>query len=331
MRARKTSWILPLAVFAVTILAGAPLRASLGVSVIPARVTDTTPFEVVIALNGSCPQATKVERLPGYPRPLHIAISDLCLSPPADILLSIPIEPLLSGDWVIRVQYGNDETDVPLKVEPAPFSIDTDPAAARIGDGVSAVVRGSDACPHFAGPPDAEGRLISLHYSGRCAILPPGPSPFELHADVGSLDPGDHVVQIVDDGGSILASHRFRVRAAGSCVPSDTILCLRDNRFQVEATWSTATASGQAQVVPQTDDSGAFWFFSQGNLELLVKVLNACGAKSPRFWVFASGLTNVGVHLTVTDTQSGETWERDNPLGQRFPPLFDTNAFASCP
>ncbi len=330
MRTRRWRWTLPLAVVVASLATSGP-AASLGVSIVPAHVTDVTPFEVVVALSASCPFAAQVDKGTGYPGPLRIVIGDQCLFPPTDQLLSVPIDPLLSGNWTIQVQFGNLETDIPLKVEKAPFDIETDPDAARIGDSVTAVVRGSDACPHFTGPPTVEGRLTSIPYSGQCSILPPGPSPFELHADLGALDPGDHVVQVVDGKGSVLASHRFRVRPAGSCVPGDTVLCLGDNRFQVEATWHTASASGQARAVRQTVDSGAFWFFDPDNLELMVKVLDNCRAKTPRYWVFASGLTNVEVRLTVTDTGSGKTWERDSPLGERFQPLFDTNAFATCP
>jgi hypothetical protein len=63
----------------------------------------------------------------------------------------------------------------------------------------------------------------------------------------------------------------------------------------------------------------------------VVKVLGACSSPFPRFWVFAAGLTNVGVEITVTDTANGTVRRYENPIGMSFEPLQDTNAFATCP
>ena len=121
--------------------------------------------------------------------------------------------------------------------------------------------------------------------------------------------------------------------AGSACVPSATAMCLNDNRFRVEASFRTPTsASAPAQVVKLTDDTGYFWFFASTNVEVVVKVLNACTFPgSPRYWVFAAGLTNVEVILRVTDTQTGIQKSYVNPLNQPFPPLQDTGAFATCP
>jgi hypothetical protein len=59
-------------------------------------------------------------------------------------------------------------------------------------------------------------------------------------------------------------------------------------------------------------------------------VLDGC-ALNGRWWVFAGGLTNVGVTLTVTDTQTGEFRTYTSPIGVPFAPLQDTTAFANCP
>jgi hypothetical protein len=47
--------------------------------------------------------------------------------------------------------------------------------------------------------------------------------------------------------------------------------------------------------------------------------------------VFASGLTDVEVRLTVTDTEAGRTRSYFNPLGRAFAPVQDVDAFATCP
>jgi hypothetical protein len=115
-----------------------------------------------------------------------------------------------------------------------------------------------------------------------------------------------------------------------SCVGSSTRLCLHHGRFQVQAAWRTAQgAAGTAMAFQTTDDSGTFSFFSGNNLELVTKVVDACGLVQ-KVWFFASGLTNVGVDITVTDTFTGQTRTYQNPLGTPFQPILDTAAFAGC-
>ncbi len=115
------------------------------------------------------------------------------------------------------------------------------------------------------------------------------------------------------------------------CFPDATSLCLNDGRFRVEAGWEDfGQASGSGQPYELTGDSGYFWFFDPANVELVVKVLDACFPPFDRFWVFAGGLTNVRAELTVTDTVTGDVRTYDNPLGSAFQPIRDTGAFATC-
>ncbi len=107
-------------------------------------------------------------------------------------------------------------------------------------------------------------------------------------------------------------------------------LDLTDDRFRVTANWRTADGqTGVARGGELTDDSGFFYFFSPNNVELVVKVLDAC-AQFDRFWVFAGGLTDVEVELTIEDTVSGEVQTYTNDLGTPFAPVRDTNAFDTC-
>ena len=116
----------------------------------------------------------------------------------------------------------------------------------------------------------------------------------------------------------------------GACVPGAHTLCLAGGRFKVEATWRTANAHGPANAESLGSDSGTFWFFDPDNTELTVKVLNACNGFD-RFWVFASGLTNVEVLLKVTDTKTHHVRQYFNPRNHAFAPVQDTDAFATCP
>ena len=77
-------------------------------------------------------------------------------------------------------------------------------------------------------------------------------------------------------------------------------------------------------------DTGYFWFFAPSNVELVVKVLNACSF-SDHYWTFAGGLTSVQVTMTVTDTLTGTTKSYTNPLNRPYQPIQDTAAFSSCP
>jgi hypothetical protein len=115
-----------------------------------------------------------------------------------------------------------------------------------------------------------------------------------------------------------------------TCVPSAGTLCLHGGRFQVTADWTKTTGEhGSGTGVVLTDDAAYFWFFSPDNVEMVVKVLDAC-AISQKFWVFAGGLTNVSVRMTVVDTHTGTVEIYDNPQNVAFAPLQDTKAFA-CP
>ena len=115
-----------------------------------------------------------------------------------------------------------------------------------------------------------------------------------------------------------------------TCVNTATTRCLNDERFRLTATWQKPDGEkGAARIVKLTDDAAYLWFFNANNIEVVAKVLDACSLND-RFWVFAAGLTNVEVNLRVTDTVTGESWQRENPLGQAFAPIQDTGALATC-
>lgn len=113
---------------------------------------------------------------------------------------------------------------------------------------------------------------------------------------------------------------------------SATSLCL-GGRFRVELEWETgAGLTGPGNSVPLTADTGFFYFFSPANIEVIVKVLNACNENlGRRFWVFAAGLTDVATTVRVTDTVTGAQKVYLRPLGQLFAPVLDLDAFATCP
>jgi hypothetical protein len=79
-----------------------------------------------------------------------------------------------------------------------------------------------------------------------------------------------------------------------------------------------------------TADSGC-WFFGPANVEVIVKILDACAPPFERYWVFAAGLTDVEARLTVLDTQGHQRRTYHNAPGSPFQPIQDSAAFATCP
>lgn len=115
------------------------------------------------------------------------------------------------------------------------------------------------------------------------------------------------------------------------CFDGPRGLCLNQERFQVTVEWQTPDGnSGRGVAVEGTADSGFFYFFSRDNIELDIKVLNGCGFNN-YYWVFAAGTTNVGVDITVEDTQTGDIVTYNNAVDNTFETILDTSAFLTCP
>ena len=102
---------------------------------------------------------------------------------------------------------------------------------------------------------------------------------------------------------------------------------LPTGRFQVEVAWQDFQGNaGIGQAIPMAGgDTGAFWFFDEANVELVVKVLDGQGVND-HFWVFYGALSNVEYTLTVRDTSTGELKTYHNPAGQ-LASVGDTSAF----
>ena len=119
--------------------------------------------------------------------------------------------------------------------------------------------------------------------------------------------------------------------ATDSCAVDGTTLCLNDDRFRVTARWQTGDGrAADAEAVELTGDTGYFWFFSENNVELVIKVLNGCSIGDGAYWVFIGGLTDVRVEIEVEDVQAGETKTYVNEAGTLFVPVTDTAAFSTC-
>jgi hypothetical protein len=109
--------------------------------------------------------------------------------------------------------------------------------------------------------------------------------------------------------------------------PPPAQLMLGGGRFRVELEHEDyAGTTSRGLPVPLTADSGYFYFFDRDNVELVVKVLDGC-AINQHYWVFAGGLTDVGVDLKVIDTAGNLERAYFNRLGEAFAPIRDSLAF----
>ena len=117
------------------------------------------------------------------------------------------------------------------------------------------------------------------------------------------------------------------------CEEDGLTLCLQDERFRLSAAFSAdGVLYRGAGAHGMTPDTGYFWFFEPDNVELVIKVLAGCPVND-HFWVFTAGLTDVEVHLKVTDTEMvpAQVRDYDNDLRTQFAPILDAAAFATCP
>ena len=110
----------------------------------------------------------------------------------------------------------------------------------------------------------------------------------------------------------------------GACTLTATTLCLLNGRFQVRAAYQDYSGhTGTGQAVPLTSDTGSFWFFGSSNVETVVKMVSFCGGGSGNVAVYAGGLTDIQVTLTVTDVLTGQEKSYTNPLGTPFQLIRD--------
>jgi len=113
------------------------------------------------------------------------------------------------------------------------------------------------------------------------------------------------------------------------CIDGENRLCLAGGRFLASIRWEANGQSGTGRAVRLTADTGYFWFFGTDNIEVIIKVLDAC-AGYQHFWVFAAGLTNVRLSLDIVDTVTNKAHTYENPGGTAFQPVQDTSTFDVC-
>jgi hypothetical protein len=129
-------------------------------------------------------------------------------------------------------------------------------------------------------------------------------------------------------------AHFMSFAAGPACSGStSTQLCLQ-GRFQISATFRTATSpgpsDGTAHVVLGGANSGIFWFFSSDNWEVMVKAINGCSLNS-EYWIYSAATTDRFYRMEVFDTVHFVNKIYFNFAGPPAPAVTDSSAFATCP
>lgn len=143
----------------------------------------------------------------------------------------------------------------------------------------------------------------------------------------------------VDDGGlpvgeALTASLGVEVLSeddsrANVCTSEDPLeLCLGEDRFAVTVGFFDPRRQGwtSARPRPFSRDTGFFTFFDETNVEIMVKVLDACGVNR-HHWVFAGGATDLGIRMTVLDNATERSAGYETVGGRPFRAITDLGAF----
>ena len=122
-----------------------------------------------------------------------------------------------------------------------------------------------------------------------------------------------------------VASRQVAVTAAPPA--AQRTLGLLGGRFSVGVSWHDVSSgkAGYGRAVPDSDQTGMYWFFDASNLELVVKALDG-RALNRHFWFFYGALSDVEYWITVTDTATGAVQTYYNPPGNLCG-RGDTSAF----
>lgn len=309
----------------------------------PADPTATDPVAIQARYTSPCPGEGGRVEVQGDEIALF-AVEDCDCSPfaHAENVVTLLAGPLPPGPYAVQLfveanaQQGcafepRFVSESSFAVGAADLTVATDPPAPVAGSPTALVVR--HRCPlRFEGATLSGREIRVLGATDPLTAQPPcaATPSFESRLALGTLEPGPYTALVFTEAPAapqLAATASFEV---GPGAPAGELLLL-DGRFRVTASWRTpAGAAGPGRGVGLTDQSGAFWFFAAANLEIFVKLLDGCEIND-RYWVFASGLTNVEVDLRVEDLVSGAIKTYHNPLGQPYEPALDTLALPCSP
>ena len=115
-----------------------------------------------------------------------------------------------------------------------------------------------------------------------------------------------------------------------SASPREKNVCFFD-RFAVVIDQVTGVSDGFGTPVRfGSKESAFFWFYTDQNFEVMIKVLDACGING-RYWVFAGALTNQGYRIRVGDVLTQQIRNYTNAQGTNAAAVTDTTGFPCNP
>jgi hypothetical protein len=152
----------------------------------------------------------------------------------------------------------------------------------------------SDGCRAAFEPPAVAGTTVRIEGATIVTVLPCGPEVWSESFTLQPLPAGGYTVEVWIDGA-------LRLRDGFAVQPVGTALSFHDGEFTASATWKdpSGPAQGAGGAIQLGDDSGAFWFFDPGNVEVTIKILDGKPVNG-HFWVFIASMTNVEFTITVT-------------------------------
>ncbi len=215
-----------------------------------------------------------------------------------------------------------------------------DPVVAALPDG-GFVALWTDRCALYSSgptPPDCslpengrDGSFDGVFGRAFSADLVPAGDALRVNAD--PVGPQHSPSLAVAADGEMVAGYdsqslgRAR-RLVPPCAPDARTLCLAgEDRFAARVDWRDFQGNRGDGVAGADggDGWGTFWFFTPGNTELVVKVLDGRSINL-HHWLFYASLSNVEYTLEVLDTLSGIRRLYHNPA-RHFASRGDTAAF----
>lgn len=200
-----------------------------------------------------------------------------------------------------------------------------EPRHPTTSDRIRLTVAGVQGCAvgfHEAVYDSATGLVVLNTTPPSDCVATPIPRIFRHTYEVGPLPAGQHFAELRSGDSPAFIHWRelFEVREDTGQLDLGV-----DDRFQVRVEWSNPRdgSSGTGHPRRLARDSGAFWFFSQDNLEVTVKILDG-RAVNGRWWVFIASMTDLQFEVEISRAGGpAKTWVQNAGANRNF---IDINA-----
>ena len=284
---------------------------------------DTVPTSALVDLEALYTFADQLPQVHRQGQTIRIDVEGFDCGPLAQCSSPIPVELglLEAGTYTIETWIGGEFFENhQLEVAVGP-RLEVAPALPAEGDAARLQLTGDfGPCPNVRLDQLDSHNLRVVIGSGSCSAGFAEAAASSLDLPLPPLPAGAYQVEVLQ-GGQPGGYFNFEVLPARAR--------LQNGRFELAATWRDAAGNqGQARLVQApSNDSALFYFFTAGNWELMVKVLDGCSLNNA-YWVFAAASTDVEYSVTVKDLLGGQPpFTFGNALGQPAAAITQLNAF----